>query len=312
MRANCEEGEAVPLETPYVVIIGTLQSADLQNPSGGQWPHYHVHVQAGATVYDSAINLKSLTNIQIEYRVRSFFDSSVFANIVALPDGLHPLAQNPFSGALDYVRHQGITGESGWILQNGDNLIQVSRAQLTNVQRLYIFGAEYATGDGVHDVHMNQGDPNGSEFQHLDGIWQDGGVIFQYGPPQPRLDILQIKFETQSLHTDNHGHPIQSPTLRPYYAYIPRWWWPPGDPWSDIDRAALVEQELVELAFWAAAIPELSEGTAKTAMQGLKAELAQRLPTANDEELTRSVDYAIKLGRSILAHSIRATIDRQR
>jgi uncharacterized protein YukJ len=171
MDTNQEEGQAVPLDTPYVVIVGTLQSADLQNPSGGQWPHYHVHVHANATLYDSAINLKSLTNIQIEYRVRSFIDTSVFANIVTMPDGVHPLAQLASSGALDYVRHPGITGETGWILQNGDNLIQVFQAQLTNVQRLYIFGAEYATGNGVHDVHMNQGDPDGSEFQ----IWTPSG-----------------------------------------------------------------------------------------------------------------------------------------
>jgi Uncharacterized conserved protein (DUF2278) len=91
--ARMAESGRVPLDTPYVVIIGALQSADLQNPSGGQWPHYHVHVQAGATIFDSAINLKSLTNIHIEYRVRSFFDGSVFASVTALADGLHQLAQ---------------------------------------------------------------------------------------------------------------------------------------------------------------------------------------------------------------------------
>jgi hypothetical protein len=137
-------------------------------------------------------------------------------------------------------------------------------------------------------------------------------VIFQYGPPQPRLDILQIKFETQSLHTDDHGHPIHWPPLRAYYAYIPRWWWPPGDPWSDLDRATLVERGLLELDFWAAAIPELSESTAKAAVQDLKAELAQRMPSANDEELTRSAEYVIKLGRSILAHSVQAVTDPRR
>src|SRR6266487_708763 len=123
----------MPLETPYVVIIGTLQGADLQNPSGGQWPHYHVHVQAGGALFDSAVNLKSLTSVQIEYRVRSFFGVTPFANIVALPDGMHALGQDPTSGALDYVRHSGLTGETGWILQNGDNLIQVFQSQLTNV-----------------------------------------------------------------------------------------------------------------------------------------------------------------------------------
>jgi uncharacterized protein YukJ len=297
----------MPLDTPYVVIIGTLQSADLQNPSGGQWPHYHVHVQAGAAVFDSAINLKSLTNIQIEYRCRSFVDEALFAGIIALADGMHPLAQNSMSGALDYVRHPGITGDTGWILQSGNNLIQVFQSQLTNVQRLYIFGAEYATHDGVHDVHMNQGDPDGSSFQHLDGIWQDGGVIFQYGLPQPRLDVLQIKFETQSLHTDDQGHPVPWPPRIPsYYLYIPWWKWPPGDPWTDIDRATLVESGLFELASWAAVIPDL-EGQASDALVGeLRARLTERLPDASEETIGQSVDYVVRLGRSVRADQVRS------
>ncbi len=36
----------------------------------------------------------------------------------------------------------------------------------------------YSTDLGVHDIHLNQGDPPG-QFQHLDGIWQDGGTIIQ-------------------------------------------------------------------------------------------------------------------------------------
>ena len=301
----------MPLDTPYVVIIGALESADLQNPSGGQWPHYHVHLRAGASVFDSAINLKSLTNIQIEYRVRSFFVGSVFASVTALADGLHQLAQSPTSGALDYVRHPGITGESGWILQNGDNLIQVFQAQLANVQRLYIFGAEYATNDGVHDVHMNQGDPDGSSFQHLDGIWQDGGVIFEYGPPQPRLDVLQIKFETQSLHTDDRGHPTRWPPLHPIYAYLPRWWWPPGDPWTDLERATLVEQGLLELALSAAVIPMVGKEAAAALTRDLERKLAERLSGSSDEQILRSIEYLISLGRAVRAHLITAASTRR-
>jgi Uncharacterized conserved protein (DUF2278) len=173
------------------------------------------------------------------------------------------------------------------------------------VQRLYIFGAD-ATNDGVHDVHMNQGDPDGSSFQHLDGIWQDGGVGFEYGPPQPRLDVLQIKFETQSLHTDDQGHPILWPPLRPIYAYIPRWWWQPGDPWTDHERATLVEQGLLELAFSAATIPTLGKAAATALTRDLERKLAERLSGSNDERIARSIQYLIGLGRAVRAHLITA------
>jgi hypothetical protein len=53
------------------------------------------------------------------------------------------------SGALDYVRHAGITGTGHWTLQNGDNLIAELNALLNAVERLYIFGATYSTGIGV-------------------------------------------------------------------------------------------------------------------------------------------------------------------
>jgi uncharacterized protein YukJ len=52
---------------------------------------------------------------------------------------------------------------------------------------------------------MNQGDPFG-QFQHPDGIWQDGGTIIE------RLDgefvAVITKFETQSLNMDDNGLPI--------------------------------------------------------------------------------------------------------
>jgi hypothetical protein len=288
----------MPLQTPYGVIIGALQSADLVNPDTGQWPHYHVRLLANGTILDSAINLKSLTNIQIEYRRRTFLDDSLFSQVTTLPDGWHALAQTPGSGALDYVRHTGITGATGWILQNGNNLINELSSMLSGVQRLFIFGAQYHTLDGVHDVHMNQGDPDGSSFQPLDAIWQDGGLLFQYGAPQPRLDILQIKFETQSLYTDDNGHPLHLRLIPPIYEYIPRWRWPPGDPWSDVERQILVERGLFQLAAWAAVIPEV-KGAAHDALAGeLRNQLNERLGGASADQLHRSAAYLIKMGQA--------------
>lgn len=57
---------------------------------------------------------------------------------------------------------------------------------------------------GMHDVHCNQGDPAGP-FQHLDAIWQDGGVIVQY--TDAHLEVFFVKFETQTLHTNDQGLP---------------------------------------------------------------------------------------------------------
>jgi uncharacterized protein YukJ len=289
----------MPLDTPYGVNVGPLHDADLVNPSTGQWPHYHVRVSGqNGQVMDSAINLKSLSDIQIEYRSRQFsIQDPLFASVVELADGQHLLAQTSSSGALDYVRHGGITGTTDWTLQTGNNLIDKLNALLSGVERLYIFGATYSSGIGVHDVHMNQGDPDGSSFQHLDGIWQDGGVLFQYGGGQPRLEVLQIKFETQSLYTDDQGLPVHFRIPPRLYYYVPRWRWPPGDPMRDFERRVLIENGLINVASWAAVIDEIS-GEAKAAMtHELHAQLGKHLPEASKAHLGRIASYVIKMGQ---------------
>jgi uncharacterized protein YukJ len=52
---------------------------------------------------------------------------------------------------------------------------------------------------------MNQGDPPG-QFQHLDGIWQDGGTIIE--SKTGVLDAFLTKFKPQSFNTDERGLPI--------------------------------------------------------------------------------------------------------
>jgi hypothetical protein len=284
----------MPLESAYGVVVGTVLSADLVNPSGGKWPHYHIHVQAGSDVYDSAVNLKSLTEVKIEYRSRDL-DTAVFANDLSLPVGWTTLGQNATSGALDYVRRLGLTGTAGWILQSGDNLITELQSLLTNVDRVFIFGAKYTTGLGVHDVHMNQGDPTGGDFALLDAIWQDGGLIFQYGFPTPRVTVLQIKFETQSLFTDDQGRPLSFHIPRPIN-YIPRWKWPPGDPMSESDRAALVENGLFEIIQWAGAIERVG-GEARTALtRELHRQIGERLRGAETAHVEKVAAYVARMG----------------
>jgi hypothetical protein len=288
----------MPLQTPYGVLSGVVDHADLQNPTGGQWPHYHIWVTTPAGLYDSAINLKSLTDVKIEYRIRDI-GYVVCASILALPDGWTNLGQTSTSGALDYVRHPGLTGYDGWILQTGNNLIQALQYLLSNVQRIHIFGASYSTGQGVHDVHMNQGDPLGSQFAMLDAIWQDGGLLFEYGAPQPHITALQIKFETQSLITDDQGHPIRIIPIPPIYEYIPRWKWPPGDPMSDFERQILVEGGLFEMIRWAGAIHYISGEARDAVTQVLHRQLAERLPEASQKHLHQLGAYVAQMGAAL-------------
>ena len=91
-----------------------------------------------------------------------------------------------------------------WIPSTGDNALSALEAELP-ASRIYLFGDHYETGLGVHDVHMNQGDPLGSQWWATDGIWQDGAVCLERS--DGTIFVWQVKFNSQSFKTDASGHP---------------------------------------------------------------------------------------------------------
>jgi len=239
----------------YGVLLGTI--VDHSYYTAGNWPHFHLGVQApgrdGALVrYDCAVDVKSSSNSLVMARFLHRVQPSDFS-AWSLPDGYHRLASNAASGALDYARHpafaEGALCRSDswfaraiayyfgfcpqWITESGDNLANEFPNIISRAKRVAVFGAPYTDGTyGMHDIHMNQGDPNPStssdphaaQFWGNDGIWQDGGLLLQYEGIQrfPRgrtppwrtpyfmstFAALEIRFSTQTLRTGNDGHPL--------------------------------------------------------------------------------------------------------
>ena len=88
-----------------------------------------------------------------------------------------------------------------------------------------LFG--FRPGRGIHDIHMNQGNPIGS-FSDDNGPWQDGGLVFEF-PHQKLWTAVFLKFQTQAWHTDDKtGDPIDLGGGTPTQ---------PPDPTSTSDRA---------------------------------------------------------------------------
>jgi Uncharacterized conserved protein (DUF2278) len=80
-----------------------------------------------------------------------------------------------------------------------------------------VFG--FRPGNGVHDIHMNQG--NSARFRGDDGVWQDGGLLLHF-PGENRWVGIFLAFQSQAWHTDDTtGHaiaapaPIPTPTPKP-------------------------------------------------------------------------------------------------
>jgi hypothetical protein len=58
----------------------------------------------------------------------------------------------------------------------------------------------FRPGNGIHDIHMNQG--NDPKFADQDGVWQDGGVLIHF-PVQSQWVAIFLKFQSQTWHTDD-------------------------------------------------------------------------------------------------------------
>ncbi len=66
---------------------------------------------------------------------------------------------------------------------------------------------------------MNQG--NDPTHQGDDGVWQDGGLLFNF-PKQDQWVAIFLRFQSQSWHTDdNTGHTLTIPTSGPPSDSVP-------------------------------------------------------------------------------------------
>jgi hypothetical protein len=209
----------------YGVLIGTY---DHSGTHLGQWLHEVLYVSANGTMYECAVDVNEPTGI-FQYMVLHSLDPGLFQNISSLADGYHDLVRAPGTGAIDYIRSPLIQQPEGclalilgifsslfgskervWTDVTGNEAGQALVQLVTGSTRLYVFGAPYENphpSPGMHDIHMNQGDPvTSAQFHALDGIWQDGCVIVQTA--DGNLAGYFGKFATQSLKTDDFGYPV--------------------------------------------------------------------------------------------------------
>jgi hypothetical protein len=185
-----------------------------------------LYLDAAGQQYECAVDVNEPNGI-FQYLIIDSLDPTLFNTISSMPNGYHELARNSTSGAIDYIRSPLLQRPEGcltlffgfinWIFGSkipvwnnvtGDEAGNALVNLIHGSTRVYVFGAPYRDPiplPGMHDVHMNQGDPINSQFHPLDGIWQDGCVIVQTN--QGKLAGYFGKFATQSLSTDSNGWP---------------------------------------------------------------------------------------------------------
>ena len=217
----------MPLKT-YGVLI--TRAVGIRREGGHDTPHYQIHLRDDSgTQYRAAVNVLSQERpSELLYLVGEDFRHPVTARLEGLESGWNTLPSGPGGPNLDFVRGNlfdpalmralpaDVSGPDNDLADLLDHYIQ--RAVADPDARLYVFGERWGPetgvkdkvfgflpGNGVHDIHMNQG--NSRRFGGDDGVWQDGGILIRF---QERWVGIFLAFQSQSWHTDDlTGHTLE-------------------------------------------------------------------------------------------------------
>lgn len=205
----------------YCVVKGDPAGVgEVQFNREGKNPHYHVTLNTASGAYDVAFNTQSEDGSEVLYTVDQAFTPPSKDGLIALATGATTLPSQPGGLALDYVRET--IGGQPMVNHNTMQLLPagsrqndlhnqvvdlLNRATADPNGTLYAFGDAYDDGTlGVHDMHMNQGNPTNGGHAQDNGIWQDGALFINL-PEQDQWIAIFIAFQTQSWQTDNNGDP---------------------------------------------------------------------------------------------------------
>jgi uncharacterized protein YukJ len=225
----------VPLKG-YGVLRG--KAIERRREGSSDTPHFQIRAVDGDGVdFRIAVNVKSQSApSDLLYLLEDDFRHPITTGLEAVAPGWHALPSAPGDVSLDYVRGNlfdpalmralppDVVGPDNDLADALD--AHITRAIGDPSADLYVFGQRWGPedglpdkvfgfepGDGVHDIHMNQG--NDASFVRDDGVWQDGGLLVHF-PAVSRWVGIFLAFQSQAWHTDDAtGHAIEGPSDTP-------------------------------------------------------------------------------------------------
>src|SRR4051794_29022114 len=255
----------------YGVLVGPVMARRREGAVDS--PHYHLHLRAGGVDYRAAVNvLSQQAPSELLFLAVDVFRHPVVDVLATLSEGVTPLESRPGAGALDFVRGNlldradmrplppDLPGPNNDLADRLEHYVQ--RALVEPEARVYAFGQRWGPergkadavfgfqpGNGVHDVHMNQG--NSGAFVRDDGVWQDGALLFRFGE---QWAAIFLAFQSQAWHTDDttgHAIPGPQPTARKSIRVVAALVNPTG-PWPEQETVTLLNasREAIDLPGW--------------------------------------------------------------
>jgi uncharacterized protein YukJ len=220
--------------TNYSVLAGRPTAGKVV---GGSSTHYQITMQATGGPFTVAVNIQSVDGSEVLYAIEEDFTPPDLAGLTALPMGMTKLQSMPGGLALDYVRStvggapmitkaqmtllpqlqakaKGGSAEEQMVQRARAKALENAVVTLLNMTIadkdgvIYAFGSAYADSgkvDGIHDIHMNQGNPANNHGGD-NGVWQDGALFINL-PSKGTWTAVFIAFQTESWTTDLAGNP---------------------------------------------------------------------------------------------------------
>ncbi|OJJ38687.1 hypothetical protein ASPWEDRAFT_36368 [Aspergillus wentii DTO 134E9] len=208
-------------------------------PSGGDFPGQTGRHEAKPGLFEAAINIKSgfKPNPLLAFWYEKDFKHPITDRLKELDTPKFYSLQGPSGRGLDYIRSNLFQTKSGKLVphdtpEKGDDIIDLLHPLMRDVVEknatLYIFGSRYESEDGIHQVHMNQGNykTRSDKWYEENGIFQDGGLIIHYSDEhnadKDKWVAVFLAFATQATHTrDTHpeGVPVGDETWFEYLTF---------------------------------------------------------------------------------------------
>jgi uncharacterized protein YukJ len=211
----------------YGVLKGTV-TGHLRNADDD---HYQILVHGGTTVFRIASNVKSSAPhapSTVLFEELDTLPDAFIGELSALTPGFTNLPSTPGGLAIDYVRGGLVDTKSMKPVQpdapgvNNDLKDKLEDAVVTAMAMegsiVYAFGSrwgpeqdkpdqyfQFVPGNGVHDIHMNQG--NGGQYASDNGAYQDGALMIAY--PNNTWRAFFFAFQSQTFNTDANGDPVK-------------------------------------------------------------------------------------------------------
>ena len=219
------------------LLVGKPTQAKLFSRNPSQRPHYHILVETENQQFDIAVNIASedpkSADVRVLYALKPNITPPQVEALLSLSNGMFNLPAKGIVG-IDFVRDQLVTKEQMQLLplfnssqpieDQGEPQIKQLVEQVIAEKNavLYAFGHRYeqrsaqqttsnqAWGfqpdDGIHNIHMNQGNSRGNHDDE-NGRGEDGALFIYLRDSNTWVGVY-VAFQTQSFDNDSHGYPL--------------------------------------------------------------------------------------------------------